>query len=122
MNRHKMTTLTPSYHAENYSPDDNRFDLRYVSHHTFALLLVEMYLDKLRTAVRKWRVLLLSTGLSYSRSISRGSLQRLMLRSLLPRGRRQAQQVEETEQRAEFCATLHGTNRQRPVRSAASGE
>ena len=26
-NRHKMTTLTPSYHAENYS-DDNRFDLR----------------------------------------------------------------------------------------------
>jgi hypothetical protein len=28
MNRHKMTTLTPAYHAENYSPDDNRFDLR----------------------------------------------------------------------------------------------
>ncbi|KAH9817214.1 hypothetical protein DFH28DRAFT_1081433 [Melampsora americana] len=27
-NRHKMTTLTPSYHAETYSPDDNRFDLR----------------------------------------------------------------------------------------------
>jgi len=27
-NRHKMTTLTPSYHAEMYSPDDNRFDLR----------------------------------------------------------------------------------------------
>ena len=24
INRHKMTTLTPSYHAENYSPDDNR--------------------------------------------------------------------------------------------------
>lgn len=23
-NRHKMTTLTPSYHAEAYSPDDNR--------------------------------------------------------------------------------------------------
>ena len=23
-----MTTLTPSYHAEQYSPDDNRFDLR----------------------------------------------------------------------------------------------
>lgn len=22
-NRHKMTTLTPSYHAEAYSPDDN---------------------------------------------------------------------------------------------------
>lgn len=28
INRHKLTTLTPSYHAENYSPDDNRFDLR----------------------------------------------------------------------------------------------
>ena len=28
VNRHKMTTLTPGYHAENYSPEDNRFDLR----------------------------------------------------------------------------------------------
>lgn len=28
INRHKATTLTPSYHAESYSPDDNRFDLR----------------------------------------------------------------------------------------------
>eukprot|EP01006_Ploeotia_vitrea_P049328 TRINITY_DN67330_c3_g1_i1.p1 TRINITY_DN67330_c3_g1~~TRINITY_DN67330_c3_g1_i1.p1 ORF type:complete len:723 (+),score=65.60 TRINITY_DN67330_c3_g1_i1:58-2226(+) len=28
INRHKMTTLTPSYHAEAYSPDDNRHDLR----------------------------------------------------------------------------------------------
>lgn len=27
-NRHKLTVVTPSYHAENYSPDDNRFDLR----------------------------------------------------------------------------------------------
>ena len=27
-NRHKMTTITPSYHAESYSPDDNRFDHR----------------------------------------------------------------------------------------------
>jgi len=27
-NRHKATTLTPSYHAESYSPDDNRFDHR----------------------------------------------------------------------------------------------
>ncbi|KAI8459442.1 glutamine-dependent NAD(+) synthetase [Phakopsora pachyrhizi] len=27
-NRHKMTTLTPSYHAEVYSPDDNRYDMR----------------------------------------------------------------------------------------------
>lgn len=28
VSRHKMTTLTPAYHAENYSPEDNRFDLR----------------------------------------------------------------------------------------------
>ncbi|KAL1122533.1 hypothetical protein AAG570_002863 [Ranatra chinensis] len=28
LNRHKMTVLTPSVHAEAYSPDDNRFDLR----------------------------------------------------------------------------------------------
>lgn len=28
INRHKMTTLTPSVHMESYSPDDNRFDLR----------------------------------------------------------------------------------------------
>lgn len=28
LNRHKMTVLTPSVHAESYSPDDNRFDLR----------------------------------------------------------------------------------------------
>uniref|UniRef100_M3Y9R3 Glutamine-dependent NAD(+) synthetase n=1 Tax=Mustela putorius furo TaxID=9669 RepID=M3Y9R3_MUSPF len=27
-NRHNTTTLTPAYHAESYSPDDNRFDLR----------------------------------------------------------------------------------------------
>ena len=30
INRHKMTTLTPSYHAEDYSPEDNRHDLRQV--------------------------------------------------------------------------------------------
>ncbi|XP_023314568.1 glutamine-dependent NAD(+) synthetase isoform X3 [Trichogramma pretiosum] len=28
INRHKMTTLTPSVHMETYSPDDNRFDHR----------------------------------------------------------------------------------------------
>ncbi|XP_034021640.1 glutamine-dependent NAD(+) synthetase [Thalassophryne amazonica] len=28
LNRHKMTTMTPSCHAESYSPDDSRFDLR----------------------------------------------------------------------------------------------
>lgn len=28
INRHKMTVLTPAYHAESYSPDDHRFDQR----------------------------------------------------------------------------------------------
>ncbi|KAI1136372.1 putative glutamine dependent NAD+ synthetase [Hypoxylon sp. FL0543] len=28
INRHKMTTLTPALHCNDYSPDDNRFDLR----------------------------------------------------------------------------------------------
>ena len=28
INRHKMTVLTPAYHAEKYSPDDNRYDHR----------------------------------------------------------------------------------------------
>lgn len=28
MNRHKMTVLTPTYHADRYGTDDNRYDLR----------------------------------------------------------------------------------------------
>ncbi|KAL4445070.1 hypothetical protein ABPG74_018798 [Tetrahymena malaccensis] len=28
LNRHKQTVITPSFHAESYSTDDNRFDLR----------------------------------------------------------------------------------------------
>lgn len=28
INRHKMTTMTPGLYLENYTPDDNRFDLR----------------------------------------------------------------------------------------------
>ncbi|CAO2655649.1 Nn.00g044520.m01.CDS01 [Neocucurbitaria sp. VM-36] len=28
INRHKMTTMTPALHMEDYSPDDNRYDLR----------------------------------------------------------------------------------------------
>lgn len=36
INRHKMTTMTPSYHAEQYSPDDNRFDLRPFLYPTFS--------------------------------------------------------------------------------------
>ena len=28
INCHKMCTITPAYHAEGYSPDNNRFDSR----------------------------------------------------------------------------------------------
>jgi hypothetical protein len=34
LNRHKMCTITPAYHAEAYSPDDNRFDLRQFIYNT----------------------------------------------------------------------------------------
>lgn len=34
INRHKATVLTPSYHAESYSPDDNRFDHRQFLYNT----------------------------------------------------------------------------------------
>ncbi|XXQ37110.1 Glutamine-dependent NAD(+) synthetase [Plasmodiophora brassicae] len=34
VNRHKMTTLTPSLHAEKYSPDDNRYDHRQFLYNT----------------------------------------------------------------------------------------
>ena len=50
MNRHKMTTLTPSYHAESYSPDDNRFDLRqflYNTRWTWQFRHIDAYVKKL---------------------------------------------------------------------------
>mmetsp|Transcript_21878 Transcript_21878/g.27602 ORF Transcript_21878/g.27602 Transcript_21878/m.27602 type:complete len:475 (+) Transcript_21878:2-1426(+) len=34
LNRHKMCVITPAYHAEAYSPDDNRFDLRQFLYNT----------------------------------------------------------------------------------------
>jgi len=49
-NRHKMTTLTPSYHAESYSPDDNRFDLRpflYPSRFPFQFRLIDQLAAKI---------------------------------------------------------------------------
>ncbi|KDN40445.1 glutamine-dependent NAD(+) synthetase with GAT domain-containing protein [Tilletiaria anomala UBC 951] len=52
-NRHKMTTLTPSYHAESYSPDDNRFDLRpflYPSRFPFQFSLIDQLVKRLPTA------------------------------------------------------------------------
>ena len=49
INRHKMTTLTPSYHAESYSPDDNRFDLRqflYNTRWTWQFHRIDAYVKK----------------------------------------------------------------------------
>mmetsp|Transcript_10331 Transcript_10331/g.14167 ORF Transcript_10331/g.14167 Transcript_10331/m.14167 type:complete len:581 (-) Transcript_10331:68-1810(-) len=50
INRHKMTILTPSYHAESYSPDDNRFDLRqflYNSKWTWQFEMIDKEVEKL---------------------------------------------------------------------------
>ena len=54
INRHKMTTLTPSYHAESYSPDDNRFDLRqflYNTHWTWQFRRIDACVKKLEAEV-----------------------------------------------------------------------
>ncbi|CBQ73960.1 probable QNS1-Glutamine-dependent NAD Synthetase [Sporisorium reilianum SRZ2] len=54
-NRHKMTTLTPSYHAEGYSPDDNRFDLRpflYPSRFPFQFRKIDELVARLRVVSR----------------------------------------------------------------------
>ncbi len=51
INRHKMTTLTPSYHAESYSPDDNRFDLRqflYNVRWTWQFRKIDALVEKMR--------------------------------------------------------------------------
>ncbi|RMX40415.1 hypothetical protein pdam_00009478 [Pocillopora damicornis] len=53
INRHKMTTLTPAYHAENYSPDDNRFDLRpflYNTHWSWQMRLIDEEVRRLQVA------------------------------------------------------------------------
>ncbi|EGR27476.1 hypothetical protein IMG5_195230 [Ichthyophthirius multifiliis] len=49
INRHKQTTLTPSFHAENYSIDDNRFDLRqflYNSKWTYQFQRIDYLIDE----------------------------------------------------------------------------
>lgn len=52
INRHKSTTLTPAYHAEQYSPDDNRFDLRpflYNVNWTWPFAKMRTIVDKLES-------------------------------------------------------------------------
>jgi len=49
-NRHKMTILTPSVHMEQYSPDDNRFDLRpflYPSRFPFQFAKIDAHVQAL---------------------------------------------------------------------------
>ncbi|XP_017275047.1 glutamine-dependent NAD(+) synthetase [Kryptolebias marmoratus] len=56
MNRHKMTTVTPSYHAESYSPDDNRFDLRpflYNTRWTWQFRCIDNKVSEVSTAAPK---------------------------------------------------------------------
>jgi NAD+ synthase (glutamine-hydrolysing) len=52
INRHKMTVLTPSYHAESYSPDDNRFDLRQFLYPVFSWPYTKMEQDVLAREAR----------------------------------------------------------------------
>ncbi|KAH8668588.1 putative glutamine dependent NAD+ synthetase [Xylariales sp. PMI_506] len=47
INRHKMTTLTPSLHSNDYSPDDNRFDLRPFLYPPFFQSLAFKNIDRL---------------------------------------------------------------------------
>lgn len=48
INRHKMTVLTPAYHAEAYSPDDNRFDQRpfLIRPFPWAFKLIDRFVEK----------------------------------------------------------------------------
>lgn len=54
INRHKMTVLTPAYHAESYSPDDNRFDHRpflYRANWSWQFKAIDDELDRISTTI-----------------------------------------------------------------------
>jgi len=54
INRHKMTVLTPAYHAEIYSPEDNRYDLRqflYNSKWTTQFKVIDQMVGELEMAL-----------------------------------------------------------------------
>ncbi|XP_059088521.1 glutamine-dependent NAD(+) synthetase-like [Tigriopus californicus] len=56
INRHKMTVLTPSYHAEAYSPDDNRFDHRpflYNVNWPWQFRAIDQKLDQFKSGLSK---------------------------------------------------------------------
>ena len=55
INRHKMTTMTPGLYLENYTPDDNRYDLRPFLYPRFAFehRKIENLLKKVSTTQNK---------------------------------------------------------------------
>ncbi|RMJ24832.1 hypothetical protein PHISP_04308 [Aspergillus sp. HF37] len=63
-NRHKMTVLTPSYHAEQYSPDDNRHDLRQFLYPSFSWAY-----KKIEENVKFWESKGWTTGKSQRKSV-----------------------------------------------------
>ena len=53
INRHKAATITPAYHAENYSPDDNRFDHRQLLYRVswpWQFLCIDQNVERLQKA------------------------------------------------------------------------
>jgi NAD+ synthase (glutamine-hydrolysing) len=56
VNCHKMCVITPAYHAEAYSPDDNRFDLRqflYNTKWTRQFTTIDGLMEEMETNVKK---------------------------------------------------------------------
>ncbi|KAJ5947595.1 hypothetical protein N7466_000610 [Penicillium verhagenii] len=64
INRHKMTVLTPSYHAEQYSPDDNRHDLRQFLYPSFTWAY-----KKMEDSVKFWESRGWTTGKTAKKNV-----------------------------------------------------
>ncbi|RDW93104.1 glutamine-dependent NAD(+) synthetase [Aspergillus mulundensis] len=64
INRHKMTVITPSYHAEQYSPDDNRHDLRQFLYPPFTWAY-----KKMEDSVKYWEEKGWTTGKAQKKSV-----------------------------------------------------
>ncbi|CBF74102.1 hypothetical protein AN8203.2 [Aspergillus nidulans FGSC A4] len=64
INRHKMTVITPSYHAEQYSPDDNRHDLRQFLYPPFTWAY-----KKMEESVKYWEERGWTTGKAQKKSV-----------------------------------------------------
>ncbi|KAJ5723640.1 Glutamine dependent NAD+ synthetase [Penicillium malachiteum] len=64
INRHKMTVLTPSYHAEQYSPEDNRHDLRQFLYPSFTWAY-----KKMEDSVKFWESRGWTSGKTQKKSV-----------------------------------------------------